>query len=105
MTSPNFDPDPDVDVDLEPPAEPADNEYIEWVPSNAVEAELVSARSITRTEAKTGWGVSIPKDLEWTRIKQGKSRNRFLLPVSEISPDALKALETEPGFKRVTLND
>lgn len=81
--------------------EPAEPErrvvMVEWVNEPPHGTELHGERSISRSEAKQGWGLTISKDLRWTR------ENGFRLPVegneNALTPEVLERLAEDPKFK------
>jgi hypothetical protein len=104
---------PQVQSEAEPMPEPDDRgaespsrEYVEYVGTGIVDSpEFVSARTISRKDAKRGWDLTMAKDLEWTRAEGGVNKGRMLVSTEGLDPAVVRALESEPGFKVVTLND
>lgn len=69
---------------------------VEWVNEPPHGTELHGERIITRSDAKSGWGLNISKDLVWSRD------NGFKLPVegneNALTPDVLAHLAKDPKF-------
>lgn len=85
-----------------PEAEPAQAPerrivMVEWVGENPHGTSLHSLREITRAQVKEAWGLSISKDLRWTR------ENGFRLIVegneNALTPEVLEHLKEDPKFK------
>ena len=94
----------------EPEAEPEPEkvEYIEFLgtdPKFGTEfyAPGVVGHTVTRKDLKDAWGITIPKDIEWTKLAGGPHRGRMLVPVSDLTPEAADGLANDPMFKRVSL--
>lgn len=70
---------------------------VEWVNEPPHGVSLHGERSISRAEAKAGWGLTVSKDLRWTR------ENGFKIPVdgneNALTPEVLEKLAEDPKFK------
>jgi hypothetical protein len=79
----------------------ADTEYIEFLGTDpAVHGTaLHTEHSVSKAHMKKYHDLTIPKDLSWTRGSNG----RFLVPVSDMTPEAAEVLANDPMFKRVTV--
>lgn len=95
-------------VDEEP--EPANNaqEYIEYTGEEPYGTAFLTSHTLPRGDGV--WkraGVKMTKDVVWERDPYGpgigQKGNRMLVPVSDLSPEAVAALEKIPGYKRVTV--
>lgn len=73
-------------------------EFVEYIGEKPFGTEFVDRRLITRKDAKDGWDISISKDLEWTKRRDG----RMLLAAEDIPDEALAHLREAPDFKVVT---
>jgi hypothetical protein len=92
------------EVDGTEQAEP-NMEYVEYAGDSQYGTEFLTSHTITPRQAKEGqWGIDIPTPLVWTKRLGGAYKGRMLVPVEDITPEALAALENEPGFSRVTLD-
>lgn len=76
-----------------PPA-PKRKEFVEWKGEAPYFTEFIDVRSITKSQALKGWGVTIEKDLVW---KTGPD-NRMILPKEDIPAEALPHLLRDPSF-------
>lgn len=89
------------EVTAEPTEEKVD--YIEFVGQQPHGTEFYGANgthTVTRSHLKEYHDVDLgAKEVVWKRGANG----RFLVPVNDISPEAVAVLEKDPLFKRVTL--
>ncbi len=90
--------------------EPAKTEYLEFLGTDPrgfgteFYAEGVVGHTVTRKHLKDVHDVTTQdKDLAWTKAAAGKHKGRMLVPVADVSPEALDILENDPMFKRVSL--
>lgn len=79
--------------------ESAKVEYIEYLGDPTYGTEFTVGHEVSRKHLREHHDVSTPKDLTWTKGKNG----RFLVKVEDMSPEAAELLENDPAFKRVTL--
>lgn len=79
--------------------EPDKTEYLEFVGTQPYGTEFTIGHSVSKAHLKKYHDVVTPKDLEWTKGSNG----RFLVPISDISPEAVEVLVNDPQFKRVKL--
>lgn len=87
-----------VPVEAEP--DTTKTEYIEFVGTDPKHGtEFHTSHSVSKAHFKKFHDVTTDKDLEWTKGPNG----RFLVPVSDMSPEAAEVLVNDPMFKRVTL--
>lgn len=82
---------------------PAKEEFIEYVGEPPYGAQFISRHTVTRRQIKDAWGITIPKDLEWTKTEGGPNKGRMLVPVSDMTPEAAEGFASDPAFKRVEL--
>lgn len=85
------------------PQEEAEVEYIEFVGEQPYGTEFygrTGTHSITAKHLKEHHDVDLgKKEVVWQRGSNG----RFLVPVSDITPEAAEVLAQDPMFKRVTI--
>lgn len=92
--------DPEVAADEQETTEPAKEEYIEFVGLPPFGTEFTHQHSVDRKHMKDYHDIDLgAKEVVWTKGSNG----RFLVPVSEMTPEAAKYFESDPMFKRVTL--
>lgn len=92
-------------VEKRPEPDTGSKEYVEFTGVGQYGTEFYTgevAHTISRRDAKDGWGEEIPADLVWRRGK-GKTGKRFLLPMEEIPENVRELVLEEPHFKKVTL--
>lgn len=84
---------------------PQETEYVEFtgIGPHGTEFYGDTGHTISRKDAKDGWGEEIPKDLVWRRGK-GNTAKRFLLPLNEIPENVRELVLGEQHFKKVTLS-
>lgn len=77
-------------------------EYIEFLGTDPSThgTKFSVGHGVSKAHFKKYHDVVTPKDLEWTKGSNG----RFLVPVSDMSPEAAEVLVNDPMFKRVTLS-
>lgn len=98
---------PEENVDLpEADAEIAADEeveYLEFVGTKPFGTEFYGAtgtHTVTRAQMKDRHDVDLgPKEVVWRKGKNG----RFLVPVADMTPEAVEVLAADPMFKRVSI--
>lgn len=83
--------------------EPEKTEYIEFVGTEPYGTEFIGEHTVTRRQLREAWGVTIPKDLKWTKTQGGPNAGRMLVPVSDMTPEAAEGFDKDPMFKLVSL--
>lgn len=92
--------DPEVAADEQASAEEVKTEYIEFVGMPPYGTEFTSQHSVDRKHMKDYHDLDLgAKEVVWTKGKNG----RFLVPVSDMTPEAAGYFESDPMFKRVSL--
>jgi hypothetical protein len=82
--------------------EPEATEYIEFVGTDPQYGTTFhTSHSVSKAHFKKFHDLTVPKDLVWTRGANG----RFLVPVSDMTPEAAEVLVNDPMFKRVTVSN
>jgi hypothetical protein len=87
-----------------PDDEPAGTtDYIEFLGTDPATygTKFHTSHAVSKMHFKKYHDVTTPKDLTWEKGANG----RFLVPVSDMSPEAAEVLDNDPMFKRVTLDN